>query len=145
MPLLIALGLVLDVCLQDGRIDLLEGDLLLTEILKKLPTHRTMALDGVGTVPLLVQIRIKPRKPHLMGHRLVGHWCTSSAKVSEGHTPPQKLCEGKREMGQRREGCQWTPSHNVVVKISLLACGEKVAVHLFAGKTLLLIRSSSHD
>jgi hypothetical protein len=54
MPLLIALGLVLKVHLQDGRIDLLEGDLLLTEILKKLPTYRTMALDGVGTVPLLV-------------------------------------------------------------------------------------------
>jgi hypothetical protein len=60
----------------------------------------------------------------------MGHRCTSSVKVREVHSPPQKLCEGKGVKEQAGRALYRAPSHNVVLRINLLACGAEVGVHL---------------
>jgi hypothetical protein len=115
-----ALTLRLQVRLQGCGINLLQGDIALVEILQELPTDGAIPVRGLGTIPLLVQVYIELREPHLMGQGLRGHGYTSYKKSSEVHTPPQKLCEGKRARHQEGRVFHQPPSHNVVLEINLL-------------------------
>jgi hypothetical protein len=124
MSLLIPLTLGLQVRLQGCRFHLLQGDIAFLEILKELSTDRAIPVRGLGTIPLLVQVPLELREPHLMGQGLWGHDDTSykksSEKSSEVLTPPQKLWEGKRARHEEGGTFHQPPSHNVVIKINLL-------------------------
>src|SRR5215831_10717316 len=145
IPLRIALTLRLNVGLQDCEVNLLQGDIAFLEILQELSTDSAIPMCGLGTIPLLVQVNIELCEPHLMGQGLWGHDDTSCKKSSEVLTPPQKLWEGKRARHQERHMFHLPPSHNVVVKISLLACGDQCRLYLLATPQLLLLRSRRHD
>jgi len=77
MSLCRALTLRLKVHLQGCGINLLQGDIALVEILQELPTDGAIPVRGLGTIPLLVQVYIELREPHLMGQGLRGHGYTS--------------------------------------------------------------------
>src|SRR2546425_4984153 len=143
--LLIALTLGLNVGLQDCEVNLLQGDIAFLEILQELSTDSAIPVCGLGTIPLLVQVNIELCEPHRMGQGLWGHDDTSCKKSSEVLTPPHKLWEGKRARHQEGHMFHLPPSHNVVVKINLLACREKVGVHLFTAQTLFVVGSSRDD
>src|SRR5262249_50262019 len=145
IPLLIALTLGLNVGLQDCEVNLLQGESAFLEILQELSTDSAIPVRGLGTIPLLVQVNIELCEPHLMGHGLWGRDDTSCKKSSEVLTPPQKLWEGKRARHQEGHMFHLPPSHNVVVKISLLACGDQCRMYLLAATQLLLLGSGRDD
>src|SRR5262249_55775290 len=69
---------------------------------------------------------------------------TSCKKSSEVLTPPHKLWEGKRARHQEGHMFHLPPSHNVVVKINLLARRDTRHLYLLAAQDVFVLRSRFH-